>query len=49
MKSKVGRISIAKISGSAIITFGFPPYFSCFASMSPKVLDTLIDLKTKVY
>ena len=29
------------ISGIAIITFGFPPYYFSFASISPKVLDTL--------
>lgn len=28
------------ISGLAITTFGFPPNFSRFASISPKVLDT---------
>ena len=28
------------ISGSAITTFGFPPYLESLASASPKVLDT---------
>ena len=28
------------MSGSHTITFGFPPYFGLFASISPKVLDT---------
>jgi hypothetical protein len=29
------------MSGSATTTPGFPPYFGFFASISPKVLDTL--------
>jgi len=28
------------ISGSAITTYGFPPYLGSFASISPKVLET---------
>lgn len=28
------------ISGSGMTTKGFPPYFSNFASISPKVLET---------
>ena len=28
------------MSGSDITTFGFPPYFSNLASISPMVLDT---------
>ena len=39
-KSKLGFNLKHLISGSQTITFGFPPYFGRFASMSPKVLDT---------
>jgi len=40
MKSKSGVILKELISASAITTFGFPPYFSSLASISPKVLET---------
>ncbi len=35
-----GSISKYVIYGLAINTFGFPPYFSIFASISPKDLET---------
>lgn len=41
MKSISSVILKDFISGSAIITFGFPPYAFNFASASPKVLETL--------
>lgn len=40
IKSKLSWILNVFISGSQIMTLGFPPYFYLFASMSPKVLDT---------
>jgi hypothetical protein len=39
-KSCSANILNALISGSAITTFGFPPYFTNFASASPNVLET---------
>jgi hypothetical protein len=40
IKSKSALNLWTYISGSAITTFGFPPYFVDFASMSPIVLET---------
>lgn len=40
MKSWSGVISKVLISGVAIITFGFPPYWGNLASGSPNVLQT---------
>lgn len=40
-KSILSSIMNSLISGVAITTFGFPPYFSLFASISPNVLETL--------
>ncbi len=39
-KSKVSSIAIEKISGSAMMHLGLPPYFSILAIQSPKVLET---------
>ena len=39
-KSILSSISNSFISEIAITTFGFPPNFSLFASISPKVLET---------
>lgn len=40
-KSILSSIWNSLMSGFAITTLGFPPYFSRLASMSPKVLETL--------
>jgi hypothetical protein len=40
IKSKLSCSLKHLISGSHTITFGLPPYFGLFASMSPKVFDT---------
>jgi len=39
-KSKLSLSLKHRISGSQTITFGFPPYFYRFASMSPNVRET---------
>jgi hypothetical protein len=39
-KSILSSIKNSLMSGVAITTFGLPPYFSLFASISPKVLET---------
>ncbi len=39
-KSKLSFNLKTLISGSQIITFGFPPYLGRLASMSPNVLET---------
>ena len=40
IKSYFSETLKAFISGSAIMTFGLPPYFYFLASISPKVLET---------
>lgn len=40
-KSVESSIVNTSMSGSAMTTFGFPPYFGTLASMSPKVRETL--------
>ncbi len=42
MKSCELSISNEYISGSAIKTFGLPPYFGSLASISPNVLETFL-------
>lgn len=40
MKSRLSSTGTVKISGSAMMQFGLPPYFSILAMQSPNVLDT---------